>query len=311
MSHFVIGVDIAKHWIDVFNPHTRQACRVKTTPKALQGFARKLPDDTLVIMEASGGYEQPLIQALIRENQAYTCVNPRQAREFARATGRLAKTDRVDARVLAEMGDALKLTPDTPVEPERAELAALTARRNDLVAERVREKNRQQQARSDYVRNDIQVVINMLTRRIDLIETKITEHIKAYENLMTDKACLMTMPGIGDNIAAQLIAHLPELGKVNRRAIAALAGLAPHACDSGSYRGKRRCWGGRTQVRRALYQAAFIASRYDPALKAYRQHLIDKGKPFKVAIIAVARRMLTQINAIMKTKRKYQPEANI
>ncbi len=257
-------------------------------------------------MEASGGYERPLIEALVIRDIAYSRVNPRQAREFARATGRLAKTDRVDARMLCQMGEALKLTPDRPNDPEREHLAALMARRDDLVSMRAAEKNRLAQARIASVVTDIKTHINLLTRRIDKLEAAIEDHIRDHANLTDLQAILISAPGVGKIIAAQLIAGLPELGTLDRRAIAALAGLAPHACGSGQMRGKRRCWGGRAHIRKALYQAAFIASRFDPYLKACRQTMTDKGKPFKVIIIALARKLLIRLNSIVKRGQKYQ-----
>lgn len=301
-----IGVDIAKRWIDVYHADTRNYARIAVDGKALPGFVKKLSRNAHLIFEASGGYERPLQDMLIKHGIAYSRMNPRQVREFARAVGYLAKTDKVDAKVLAKMGSTLQPDPTPPPCPKRQYLAALVARREDLVADKVAEANRLQQASDSFIRSDIKSHIEILKRRILKVEAEIKTAIAKTEKLATLNTRLQSAPGLGPVTAASLIARLPELGRVNRRAIAALAGLAPHACESGIKIGKRRTWGGREGVRKSLYQAAFIASRYDPALKAYRQRLIDAGKPFKVAIIATARKLLTQLNAIVKEQRDYQ-----
>lgn len=306
MPQNVIGVDIAKDWIDTHCLDSGRAGRLEMSPRALKAFARRC-GGALVVFEASGGYERPLAEALGAAGVAYARINPRQAREFARATGRLAKTDRVDAEVLARMGRALELSPTPPPDPARTRLAALMARRDDLTGEAAREACRLKQARDAFVRADITSLIGILKRRIARLEAEITALIKAHAPLAETEARLRSAPGIGPITAASLIARLPELGHVSRGAIANLAGLAPHACDSGQMRGQRRIWGGRKDVRTSLYQAAFIASRYDPALKTLRQRLQDAGKPFKVAIIAVARVLLTQLNAILREQRNYRP----
>jgi transposase len=304
MTENHIGVDIAKDWIDVFDGGSGERQRIKTAPQALEEFAREC-DGRLVVFEASGGYERPFVQALDGAGVAYVRVNPRHAREFARATGRLAKTDKVDAELLARMGAALRLEADPPRDEAADRLAMLTARREALVEQRKQEKQRAQQATDAFIARDIASLIAVLTRRIVKIEAEIAAHIDAHDHLRRRHDQLRSVPGVGPVIAATLLAKLPELGRINRRAIANLAGLAPHACDSGHMRGKRMIWGGRTEVRRALYAAAFIASRHAPDLKAYRNKLDDAGKPFKVAIIACARRLLTQINAMIRDGRTY------
>jgi len=299
-----IGVDIAKDWIDIYNPDTKKHQQVKTTPEHLHVFA-KTCKNALVVFEASGGYERPLMDALEKLGANYVRVNPRQAREFARATGQLAKTDQVDAKMLAHMGRALELVPDQPVNPARLRLAALTARRDALVEHKKQEQNRLAQATDAFVRGDISSLLVVIKRRIKKLETEMAAHIKAHKPLAKLDKILRSAPGIGPLTAASIIARLPELGRANRRAIAKLAGLAPMACDSGKMKGRRRIWGGRAEVRRSLYMAAFIASRHDPELKAYRQKLENAGKPFKVIIIAVARKLLMQLNAIVRENRKY------
>ncbi|QEW25756.1 Transposase IS116/IS110/IS902 family protein [Roseovarius indicus] len=304
----VIGVDIAKDWIDVFFLSARRAERVPMATAELRAFAARARG-ALVVFEASGGYEHPLAEALGAADVTYARVNPRQAREFARATGRLAKTDRVDARVLAEMGRALALRPTPPADPGRARLAGLMGRRDDLGAMLRAEMARLRQARDASVRRDIGSMIALLRRRIGKLEAEIAAVIGADEALSDRSRLLRTMPGVGPLLAASLLARLPELGRLDRRAIASLAGLAPHACDSGRFRGKRRIWGGRAEVRRTLYLAGFIASRYDPALRAFRRKLQEVGKPVKLAIVACARKLITVLNAMLRDQREHRPAA--
>ena len=303
----VFGVDVAKDWIDMCDPHGRLR-RIENAPRPLKAFA-KSASDALVVFEASGGYDRTLTLALEAAGVAYARVNPRHAREFARATGRLAKTDRVDARVLAQMGAALKLDPTTPIEPERRRLAELVSRRDDLVAMRVAEKNRLAQTHDAFLRRDISAAIAAIGRRLARLETEIASHLREHDALRRLDRRLQSAPGIGPAVASALVARLPELGRLDRRAIAALVGLAPHACDSGRLQGRRRIWGGRANVRRVLYLAAFVASRCDPELKAIRQRLTANGKPFKVMLVAVARRLLVALNAAVREDRDYQRRA--
>lgn len=304
MTENVIGVDIAKDWIDVHDLTSGKDKRIETAKPALRRFAQASVG-ALVVFEASGGYERPLMEALEAAGTAYARVNPRQAREFARATGCLAKTDKVDAALIARMGAALGVKPGLKRNPAVDRLAMLAARRDSLVEQRKQEKQRLHQATDKYIRSDIASHIALLTRRVEKIEAEIKAHIAAHEALAGRDRQLQSAPGVGKTVAATLIAKLPELGSLDRRAIANLAGLAPHACDSGQMRGKRMVWGGRADVRRALYAAAFIASRRNPELKAYREKLESAGKPFKVAIIAAARRLLVQLNCMIRENRNY------
>lgn len=307
MPQFIIGVDIAKTWIDAHDLATGRARRIATTPQALRGFA-KTCRDALVVYEASGGYERPLADALAQAGVAQARVNPRQAREFARATGRLAKTDRVDAKVLAEMGRALALRPQTPATPHRGRLADLIARRADLVAMAQAETNRLRQARDPAIAKDIASLIRVIRRRVAKLDAEIAAQVATHADLAAQSRRLQTVPGLGALLSATILAKLPELGQLSRRKIASLAGLAPHARDSGTFRGKRRIWGGRAELRRALYLAAFIASRYDPTFKAFRTRLQDAGKPPKLAITACARKLLTTLNAMVRDGKDYKQQ---
>lgn len=301
----IIGVDIAKDWIDVYHLSASRHDRIATTKPALARWA-KAAKGALVVLEASGGYERPVIEALAKAGVDYARVNPRQAREFARASGRLAKTDRVDAEVLARMGRALELAPTPPQDPDRARLSDLVARREDMVTTIRREKNRAGTTRDPWLAREIETLLDVLQAHLKAIETVIAALIETRDRLATEARRLRSVPGIGPSITAVLVARLPELGSLDHRRIASLAGLAPQACDSGTHRGKRRIWGGRPDVRRALYLAGFIASRCDPTLKAFRARLEAAGKPPKLAITACARKLLTILNAMARDGKDYR-----
>jgi transposase len=304
----IIGVDIAKDWIDTFTLSTAKHERIVMTKQVLARFA-KGAKGCLVVLEASGGYERPLTEALSKADVDYARVNPRQAREFARAKGRLAKTDRVDAEIPARMGRALELEPTPPGDPDRERLAALVARRDDLVGTIRAEKNRTGTTRDTWIAREIAALIKVLQSHLDAVEARIATLIESCEALAGESARLCSVPGIGPALSAVLIARLPELGRMDSRKITSLAGLAPHACDSGLSRGKRRIWGGRADVRRALYIAAFIASRYDPTMKAFRARLQAAGKPVKLAITACARKLLTILNAMLRNHQNFRKQA--
>ncbi len=246
-----IGVDVAKDWIDVFHLSTARRERISTTRQALARFARTA-GDALVVLEASGGYERPVTEALAKAGVGYARVNPRQARAFARSLGKLAKTDRVDAGSLARMGKALELAPTPPADPDRQRLADLVARREVLVGMIRAEKNRAGTTRDAWLSREIAVSVRLLQDQLAAVEKEIATLVETRDRLADEARRLRSVPGIGPAGAAVLLARLPELGRLKARQIAALAGLAPHACDSGLSRGKRRIWGGRAGVRRAL-----------------------------------------------------------
>jgi len=305
-----IGVDIAKDWIDVHVLSTGHSARIAATAQALGRFARAArdhPGGALVVLEASGGYERALVAALERAGAAYARVNPRQARDFARATGRLAKTDRVDAAVLARMGRALELAPTPPTDPARGRLAALVARREALLGTLRADKNRAGQTADRWIGREIARLLAVLERHLATVEAEIEALVAAEATLAEQRRRLCSAPGVGPAISAVLIARLPELGQLDRRAIASLAGLAPQACDSGLHRGTRRVRGGRPELRRALYIAAFNASRWNPDIRAFRQRLEAAGKSLKRAITACARKLITILNAMLRDSEDFKP----
>ena len=303
MTMTYLGVDVSKNWIDAFDPRTGRATRYPRD--ALAEFAADA-SGTQVIFEASGSYDRPLSRALRGAGVVFSRVNPRQARDFAKACGQLAKTDRVDARNLARMGAALQPAATRPACAEQEALAALVARKQDVTAMIVQEKNRLSQTEADWVKARIRAHLAMLeSERTDLL-TEIARITESSETLREKARRLRSAPGIGPHAVAVLLARMPELGALDRRQIAALAGLAPQAVDSGMLRGKRRVWGGRPDVRRALFISALAASRFDPSYKAFRARLEASGKPKKVAIMAVARKLLTALNAMIRDQADYQ-----
>jgi transposase len=309
MTNNYLGVDVSSAWIDTFCPTTKAREHIKMEADLLNSFAAQLSGKrTLVVLEATGGCERPLLNALIAHNVDYARVNPRQAREFARATGRLAKTDAVDAAMLADMGAKLDLKADIPDDPDRRRLADLVARREAICEYIIKENQRLRTTVDNFIKADIAITVTFLTNQRKALEKEIAAHIKAVPELAQLNKALQSAPGIGPVIAAVLVAALPEIGTRDRRSLASLAGLAPHACDSGMRRGTRHIWGGRANVRRALYYAAFVAGRYDPVLKAFKEKLLAAKKPYKSVIVAVARKLLTHLNAMITSGKPWNNE---
>jgi transposase len=304
MMENVFGVDVAKTWVDVVGPGGHE--RVRNDD--LMAFARRVAKQGgRVAFEASGGYETPLRAALAKAGVPAIRVNPRRARAFATSLGRLAKTDRVDAGVLREMALRLDLPDCAPETEEVSKLKALQLRRRQLVEDAKREKTRLGQTRDTAMRASVARVLRLLQREIDRIETAITRCIAASEELRTRAALLRTAPGVGPVSATALLADMPELGTLTPRQVAALAGLAPMARDSGLRTGKRRIGGGRKSLRDVLYMAGLSAARHDPALRAFSDRLRENGKAPKQAIIAVTRKLLIILNAMIRENRPYTP----
>lgn len=303
MMENVFGVDVAKNWIDVVGPDGHE----RVGNNDLDGFARRVARcDGRVAFEASGGYEEPLRAALAKAGVPALRINPRRARAFATSLGRLAKTDRVDAGVIREMAARLDL-PECPPEPkEVSQLKALQLRRRQLVEDAKREKIRAGQASDKVACASLERVLRLLQREIETIDTSIAKCIAASKDLRDRAALLRTAPGVGPVSATALIAEMPELGTLTPRQVAALAGLAPMARDSGVRTGKRRIGGGRKSLRDVLYMAGLSAARNDPCLRAFSERLKANGKAPKQAIIAVTRKLLIILNAMIRENRPYQ-----
>ncbi len=312
-SCVMIGIDVASEHVDVAAiGAVVPLARYSNDPEGHSALADALAglQATLVVMEATGGFEAALACALQAAGLKVAVINPRQARDFARAMGRLAKTDRVDAQTLAELAAVLARRADVarfvrPLpEAMQQELAALVTRRRQLVTMLLSERQRLRLAIA-VVRPSVEAVIAMLRQQLDDIETQMVAHVRQHYAELD--ALLQSAGGIGPIAAASLIADLPELGRLNRRQIAALVGVAPYAKDSGQHRGRRRIAGGRFELRRTLYMATLTATRHNPAIRAFYERLLATGKLKKVALIACMRKLLAILNAMAKTRTKFDP----
>ena len=316
MSAFLVvaGIDVAKAHVDVdivgaqFAP---QRFDNEAEGHSAVASALKSLGVGLVVMEATGGYETSLACALQGAGLAVAVVNPRQPRKFAEAMGYLAKTDRIDARVLAEFGQTLARRPDLsrflrPMDDvDQQWLAALVTRRRQLIAMMLAERQRLQ-ITPKKLHSSIEAIVQAIKAQLDDIEGQMVMHVK--EHFSELDAILQSVKGIGPVASATFIAELPELGKLNRRQIASLVGVAPFAKESGTSKGRRRVQGGRFDVRRVLYMAALSAAFRNPVFKAHYQRLITAGKLPKVALVACMRKLLTTLNAMVKTGTKWDPE---
>ena len=295
-----LGLDVSKAQVDVVvrpTGETVQFANDGAGHAALIAWARPLAPQSLVL-EATGGYERGLVIALAAATLPVVVVNPRQVRDFARSTGQLAKTDRLDAAVLALFAERVQPAPRALTDAATAELAELITRRRQLVDMLTMEKNRLGLARTR-VRRDVQAHITWLEQRLAETDDDLRQAIEASPVWRVRDDLLQSVPGIGPVASRTLLALLPELGQLNRKEIAALVGVAPLARDSGTWRGRRMVWGGRSRVRHVLYMAALVASRHNPVIRAQYARLLQAGKPAKVALVACARKLLTILNAML------------
>ncbi|MDP9097134.1 MAG: IS110 family transposase [Pseudomonadota bacterium] len=313
-SSVVVGIDVAKAHVDVAVLGAKlDARRFDNEAEGHSALVAALKPlgVVLVVMEATGGYETALTCALQAAGLPVAVVNPRQARDFAKSMGRLAKTDAVDARMLAEMAAVLVRREDLqrfvrPLPDERQQwLAALVTRRRQLLTMLHSERQRLQITPKG-LHPSIEAIVAAIKAQLDDIEAQMVAHVRAHFGELD--RLLQSASGIGPVASATLIAELPELGRLNRREIAALVGVAPMANDSGSSKGRRRIQGGRFEIRRVLYMAALTASRSNPAIKAFYQRLVAAGKLPKVAIVACMRKLLNVLNAMVKTRTAWQPD---
>ncbi|HNH87944.1 MAG TPA: IS110 family transposase [Thiobacillaceae bacterium] len=306
----VIGIDIAKHSFDAAIGVTGPIKTFVNDDSGHQALLAELAGQRvdLVVMEATGGLERNLACACHTEGLAVAVINPRQARDFAKAMGYLAKTDRIDAKALAELAQVLNQHPERDrfvsvlPTPEQQVLQALVARRRQLVSMHVAERYRLPLSHAA-ARPSIKAMIAAIRAQIDEIEDKLAKHIEAHHAELARH--LASVRGIGPATTATLIADVPELGHLSRRKISALIGLAPFNRDSGQMRGKRAIFGGRAEVRSGLYMAALVAIRNNDVIKRFYDRLVSAGKPKKVAIVACMRKLLTIINAMVRTGKSW------
>jgi len=296
-----VGIDVSKSSLEVAVRPTDERWRVANDERGIEQISSHLRElgPALIVLEATGGLEVPLASALACAQQPVAVVNPRQVRDFARATGKLAKTDLLDAQVLAHFAEAVCPEP-RPVPDERLQaLSALLARRRQVMEMLTMERNRLHSARRE-VRERIKEHIAWLQKELESLDQDLSRSLRALPLWREQDDLLRSVPGVGRVTSLTLLAELPELGQLNRKQIAALVGVAPLNCDSGVLRGRRTIWGGRSQVRSALYMAALVATRHNPVIAAFYQRLCGAGKEKKVALVACMRKLLTILNAIVK-----------
>ena len=302
-----IGVDVAKTRLDVAVRPTDQQWQVTYTEKGIQELVEQITEfhPTLVLLEASGGLELPIVAVLAVANLPVVVVNPRQVRDFARATGKLAKTDALDAQVLAHFAEAIRPLPRSLPDTDTQSLTALVTRRNQVMSMLVAEKNRLRTSQPP-VNQRIQLHVDWLEHELGEIDQGLKEMLRNSPAWREKENLLRTVPGVGPQLAVSILAYLPELGNLDRKRIAALVGVAPFNRDSGTLRGKRAVWGGRSRIRAALYMATLVASRHNPAISAFYQRLLAAGKTKKVALTACMRKLLVILNAMLKHHTSWQ-----
>lgn len=304
-----VGIDVSAATLDVA-VHEGPVTQRGNDPRGIAAVVEQLQalPATLVVLEATGAYHRDVTSALVAAGVPVAVVNPRQVRDFARSTGQLAKTDRLDAAVLARFAAVVRPTPRPVPSDATLELAALVERRRQLVDMLVAEKNRLSVARKP-VQPSVKQIIRALEKALDRADEEIDRWIRQSPVWRAQDDLLRTVPGVGPQTARMLIAGLPELGRLTRREIAALVGVAPLACDSGTLRGQRHCWGGRAHIRAVLYMAAVTGARWNPVLRALYSRLRAVGKPAKVALVACMRRLLTILNAMVKNQQSWRAPA--
>ena len=305
-----VGIDVSKAYLDVASRPDGQEFRVPNTPEGHAELVRRLQatPPELIVLEATGGLERAAAAALAAAGLPVRIIEPSRARHFARSLGQFSKTDAIDARVLAHFADSVR--PETRALPDEAtlQLQALLDRRRQLVEIRVAEENRLRPGPTTAVQDNLEAHIAYLKSQIGCLDDAIGKAIAANEAMTLRDEVLRSAPGIGRQTSAMLIGSLPELGTLNGKQIAALAGLAPRARDSGTVKGVRTIFGGRGEVRRSLYMAAISALRFNPQLRAFYTRLRAAGKAAKLAIVAVARKLLTLANAMVRDMQHWSPK---
>lgn len=306
-----VGIDVSKTRLDVYIDPTGQTLSVDNTPagiRSLLATTLKTLNVKLVLVEATGRYERRLAADLLEAGIPVTVVNPRQARDFAKSLGKLAKTDKIDAKVLAQFA---KLGHHRLAEKTPENLVLLdqrVTRRRQVVAMLATEKTRLEQLDDRLAIRTVKRVMRVLDQQREDLDRDIARMIESDDDWRNKAQILDSAPGVGPDTANQLVVDLPELGRLNRQQIAALVGVAPINCDSGSMRGQRHIRGGRADVRTTLYMAAYNAMRCNPAIKAFAERLKRAGKPFKVIATACMRKLLTILNVMIKTNQHWNPE---
>lgn len=296
-----IGIDIACRHLDVLFCNESKSTRLSYDAQGLKTLIERLPKNAHVVFESTAGYEVRLADHLTSQNVVYSQLNPRCVRDFARASGRLAKTDEIDAEVITSFAKALR--PRATVHPSEhlSALRRFVDRRDQLIAMRTSERNRRHRSKHQgYDISSIERMLSHIEEELERIEAEIEALLAEHDEHHATVERLKSTPGISTATAVVLLTHLPELGTLDRRAIAKLVGVAPLNNDSGARRGKQTTWGGRRRVRSALYMSVLVGIRYNPVIKAFYQRLVDRGKPKKVAMTAAMRKLLVRLNAMIR-----------
>lgn len=304
-----VGIDVAKKSIDL---HILPAASRHSLTSDSKGIAKLLeilnsPQDTFVVLEATGGYHKRLVAELLQAGYDVAVVNPRRVRDYAKAHNILAKTDRIDARVIALFAEHFRNLRLEKHSPKQAQIEELVGRRRQLLGLRTQETNRLETTTVKSVRQSIQQVVDQLNKQIDRIDKAILELLESDDDWKRKTDIVQSVPGLGKVTSATLIAELPELGEVNRQQASALVGVAPFNDDSGKHRGKRVIRGGRKELRCTLYMAALTARRHNPVIKAFADRLKEAGKPYKVIMTACMRKLVVILNTLIRNNTPWQP----
>jgi len=307
MNEIYVGIDVSKDSLDVIALPSKEKWRYANDEVGIGKLVARLKklSTSLIVMEPTGGLEAMVAAALAAEGINVAIVNARQIRDYARATGKLAKTDKLDALVMAEFASVIKPQPRQLRDEESEEIKATVSRRRQLLEMLTAEKNRMAIARKN-LKPNILAHIEWLKKEIADLDRDLRRRIEGSPIWRVKDDLLQSIPGVGRVLSATLLAELPELGKLNRRQIAALVGVAPFNRDSGIMKGKRSVWGGRASIRAVLYMATLASTRYNPVIRSFYQQLLVRGKAKKVALVACMRRLLTIMNAILKYQRAWR-----
>lgn len=304
-----VGIDVSKAWLDVAVHEREEAFRTSNEETGITDLVKRMSElkPTLIVLEPTGGFEMLVAAELTHAGLPVVVVNARRVRDFARATGRLAKTDKLDAKVLAHFAAAVRPALRSLRNEEEEQLAALLTRRRQVVDMLTVEKNRLATVRAK-MRTDIEAHIQWLSNSMKDLDKEIEDFVEGTPVWKEKDALLQSVPGVGPVTSATMLGMLPELGKLNRQEIAALVGVAPVNKDSGRKQGKRRVYGGRADVRSILYMAALAAKKFNPVIREFYERLIKQGKEKKVALTACMRKLLVILNAMMRTNQKWRSQ---
>lgn len=307
-SKVYVGIDVSKATLDIALRPSGERWQVENTSKGITSLVEKLQSlaPESIVLEATGGYEMAVAVSMSVVNLPVAVINPRHARDFAKSLGRLAKTDKIDASVLAHFGEAIRPEPRAMPDEQTMLLQAALLRRRQLTEMISSEKNRLLQIHKDY-QPSIKKHITWMEEDRDEIDKELSNQLKNSVVWREKEKLLRSVPGVGPVTTTTLLAELPELGQIDRKKIASLVGVAPFNCDSGQKRGKRAIWGGRANVRTTLYMATLSATRFNAVIREMYTRLKTAGKPSKVAMVACMRKLLTILNAIVRTGKSWQP----